>query len=109
MAKSTQSIEYKEWTNPYNAFNSMKVLLWRDHLEAAVKGEFLPPVIVDTDLTNLCNLNCIWCNSQEFRRKAPYSQSTEHLLKLADFYKDMRRWSFHSQIFFLSRRLRHHH
>ena len=28
---------------------------------------------------------------------------------LADFYTDMRRWSFHSQIFFLSRRLRHHH
>ncbi len=27
---------------------------------------------------------------------------------LADFYKDMQRWSFHSQIFFLSRRLRHH-
>jgi deoxyadenosine/deoxycytidine kinase len=27
---------------------------------------------------------------------------------LADFYEDMRRWSFHSQIFFLSRRLRHH-
>jgi deoxyadenosine/deoxycytidine kinase len=28
---------------------------------------------------------------------------------LADFYTDMRRWSFHSQVFFLSRRLRHHH
>jgi len=28
---------------------------------------------------------------------------------LADFYNDMRRWSFHSQVFFLSRRLRHHH
>ena len=27
---------------------------------------------------------------------------------LADFYKDMRLWSFHSQVFFLSRRLRHH-
>jgi deoxyadenosine/deoxycytidine kinase len=27
---------------------------------------------------------------------------------LADFYADMRAWSFHSQIFFLSRRLRHH-
>ena len=27
---------------------------------------------------------------------------------LADFYQDMRQWSFHSQIFFLSRRLRHH-
>lgn len=28
---------------------------------------------------------------------------------LADFYKDMRRWSFHSQIFFLTHRLRMHH
>lgn len=28
---------------------------------------------------------------------------------LADFYRDMRTWSFHSQIYFLSRRLRHHH
>jgi deoxyadenosine/deoxycytidine kinase len=27
---------------------------------------------------------------------------------LADFYKDMRAWSFHSQIFFLTRRLRIH-
>ncbi len=28
---------------------------------------------------------------------------------LADFYQDMNRWSFHSQIFFLSRRLQQHH
>ncbi len=28
---------------------------------------------------------------------------------LADFYQDMTRWSFHSQVFFLSRRLRQHH
>jgi len=28
---------------------------------------------------------------------------------LADFYSDMQTWSFHSQIFFLTRRLRHHH
>jgi deoxyadenosine/deoxycytidine kinase len=27
---------------------------------------------------------------------------------LSDFYKDMQQWSFHSQVFFLSRRLRHH-
>jgi deoxyadenosine/deoxycytidine kinase len=27
---------------------------------------------------------------------------------LADFYGDMRAWSFHSQVFFLSRRLKHH-
>jgi deoxyadenosine/deoxycytidine kinase len=28
---------------------------------------------------------------------------------LADFYRDMRRWSFPSQVFFLSRRLQQHH
>ncbi len=28
---------------------------------------------------------------------------------LADFYEDMGRWSFHSQVFFLARRLRQHH
>ncbi len=28
---------------------------------------------------------------------------------LSDFYGDMKRWSFHSQVFFLSRRLRHHY
>ncbi len=28
---------------------------------------------------------------------------------LTDFYGDMRRWSFHSQVFFLSRRLQQHH
>lgn len=28
---------------------------------------------------------------------------------LADFYREMPRWSFHSQVFFLSRRLRQHH
>jgi deoxyadenosine/deoxycytidine kinase len=27
---------------------------------------------------------------------------------LADFYQDMRRWGFHSQVFFLARRLRHY-
>jgi deoxyadenosine/deoxycytidine kinase len=28
---------------------------------------------------------------------------------LEDFYSDMQTWSFHSQIYFLSRRLQHHH
>lgn len=28
---------------------------------------------------------------------------------LADFYQNMQRWSFHSQVFFLSRRLHQHH
>ncbi len=38
----------------------------------------------------------------------PFYEAVDDNPYLADFYKDMRRWSFHSQIFFLSRRLRHH-
>jgi deoxyadenosine/deoxycytidine kinase len=39
----------------------------------------------------------------------PFYEAVEENPYLADFYGDMRRWSFPSQIFFLSRRLRHHH
>lgn len=38
----------------------------------------------------------------------PFPEAVDDNPYLADFYSDMRRWSFHSQIFFLSRRLRHH-
>jgi deoxyadenosine/deoxycytidine kinase len=38
----------------------------------------------------------------------PFLESVAENPYLADFYADMRRWSFHSQIFFLSRRLVHH-
>jgi deoxyadenosine/deoxycytidine kinase len=38
----------------------------------------------------------------------PFLESVDDNPYLADFYHDMNRWSFHSQIFFLSRRLAHH-
>lgn len=38
----------------------------------------------------------------------PFYEAVAENPYLADFYRDMRQWSFHSQIFFLSRRLRHH-
>lgn len=38
----------------------------------------------------------------------PFLESVAENPYLADFYQDMPRWSFHSQIFFLSRRLVHH-
>ncbi len=38
----------------------------------------------------------------------PFLESVDENPYLADFYSDMNRWSFHSQIFFLSRRLAHH-
>ncbi len=38
----------------------------------------------------------------------PFLEAVDDNPYLADFYEDMERWSFHSQIYFLSRRLRHH-
>lgn len=38
----------------------------------------------------------------------PFYEAVDDNPYLADFYKDMPQWSFHSQIFFLSRRLRYH-
>lgn len=38
----------------------------------------------------------------------PFFEAVDENPYLADFYADMRSWSFHSQIFFLSRRLRYH-
>ncbi len=39
----------------------------------------------------------------------PFYEAVDDNPYLADFYRDMRAWSFHSQIFFLARRLRHHY
>ena len=38
----------------------------------------------------------------------PIYEAVDENPYLADFYEDMTRWSFHSQVFFLSRRLQHH-
>lgn len=38
----------------------------------------------------------------------PFFEAVNDNPYLADFYGDMQRWSFHSQIYFLSRRLCHH-
>lgn len=39
----------------------------------------------------------------------PFYEANAENPYLADFYKDMERWSFHSQVFFLGKRLEHHH
>ncbi len=39
----------------------------------------------------------------------PYYEAVDENPYLADFYQDMNRWAFHSQVFFLTRRMRHHY
>lgn len=38
----------------------------------------------------------------------PFYEANAENPYLADFYQDMKRWSFHSQVFFLGKRLEHH-
>ncbi|MDX2159729.1 MAG: deoxynucleoside kinase [bacterium] len=38
----------------------------------------------------------------------PFLEAAAENPYLADFYQDMRRWSFHSQVFYLGKRLEHH-
>ena len=44
----------------------------------------------------------------EFYLWEPFYEAVDDNPYLADFYRDMKAWAFHSQIFFLSRRLSHH-
>jgi deoxyadenosine/deoxycytidine kinase len=39
----------------------------------------------------------------------PFYEANAENPYLADFYTDMKTWSFHSQVFFLGKRLEHHH
>lgn len=47
------------------------------------------------------------CLAETFGWQAFYEADAENPY-LADFYTDMRRWSFHSQVFYLGKRLEHH-
>ncbi len=78
----------KEWKDPYNPFNSMKVLMWPDHLDGMMNQDFLPPVQVDTDPSNRCNYDCFFCNAALNMKNSDGVMSEDHLLRLADFYAE---------------------
>lgn len=50
-------------------------------------------------LTHMLSDSMNWTPFYEANAENPY---------LSDFYQDMQRWSFHSQVFFLGKRLEHH-
>lgn len=86
----------KEWNSQYNPFNSMKILAWREHFENCIKDNYLPPISCDTDPSNRCNFDCIWCNASDVIKNQNVDERStkcmdipeEHLLNLADFYKE---------------------
>lgn len=80
----------KEWNDPFNPFNSMKVLMWRRHLEHCAKRDFLTPVTVDVDPSNKCNFDCVFCNAYDMMNQPGETKimPEDHLLRLADFLAD---------------------
>jgi len=51
------------------------------------------PAQVDIDLTNICNQDCVYCNSAEHRRVSPVQKSYTEYLKLLD---KLASWRSHS-------------
>ena len=75
----------KEWSSPYNPFNSMKALVHADRFAAILDGKPKSPIIVNFDLTNLCNYNCRFCMFGGRKRADPsgeeFLQQNAHLEK----------------------------
>jgi len=79
----------KEWSTPFNSFNSLKALLWKPHLEGYANNNYLPPVSVDVDPSNRCNFKCVFCNAFDMiHDNEPTDQTEEHLMKISDFVKE---------------------
>ena len=70
----------------YSSFSQTKGLLWREWFDGIISGKLLPPVGTVIDLTNRCNLGCLWCNSRHFRSKEMLR--TEDVKKLVDKIAD---------------------
>jgi len=76
----------EEWTKEFNPFNSNKlyaqVYRWRE-----IEGDSpLPaPALVTIDPTNVCNSDCVWCNSKYIRDKNHNEISPDVLKQIAGF------------------------
>lgn len=80
----------REWSNPWNPFNSAKVLLWKEHLRACSNDIYLPPISVDLDPSNNCMYDCPHCNAYDMIRNSGKIMSEDHMIKLIDFLADWR-------------------
>lgn len=78
----------KEWASPYNPFNSMKALVWREWFENFAKDNYLPPVSIDIDPSNKCNFKCIHCNAYDMICKSGNDLPVEHLINISNFSKE---------------------
>ena len=77
-----------EWHNNkrWNPFNSYKLLAHVEEWRNIRREGIVPaPVLVTVDPSNVCNLNCLWCNAGYIRSKSATSMSKTLLMKIADY------------------------
>ncbi len=65
----------------YNRFMGTKILLYREHLEAAAAGQLKEPLLWHIYPTNFCPQNCSFCIMSEEKRKNPVALPRDILLK----------------------------
>ena len=84
------SKKVEEWSvaKRYNPFNSYKLLGQIYKWRLIKRGNPLPqPTLVTVDLQNLCDLKCIWCNSDYILKRRHQKISKKTLFEIADFLK----------------------
>ena len=86
-----------EWSSPFNPFNSFKSLVHAAHYEAILAGKPKPPIVVNFDLTNICNYACRFCMFGGRTRADPTSMTyrenrvqlpTEYVKTLPKIWKE---------------------
>ena len=65
-------------------FSEFKFLHHLDRLQAICRGELLPPVTFEVDLTNACNHRCIWCLDHSSNSQTNSTLKEDSLLHFAD-------------------------
>lgn len=76
-------------------FNPLKVLCWRDRIEAILDGEIPPPVAVEIDPSNRCTSDCVWCMFDKFRKMENVDLDKEIMKNLIeDLQSDVRAITF---------------
>lgn len=77
-----------EWNHNkrWNPFNSYKLLAHVEEWKKIQRGGDIPaPILITVDPSNICNLNCRWCNAAYIRKENNQMLSETMLMKIADY------------------------
>jgi len=70
-------------------YQNAEIVHWMRHQDTHA----IIPAHADIDLTNICNQDCFYCNSADFRREHPVQRSYQDYIKLLD---QLAAWRSHS-------------